>query len=672
MAIWRNILKYIKLFLVHPSTEIILNMIYLISFVMIGILLFKESSNYDDHQIFDITQTFFNFKNFNKIKTPSQFKIYFISLLDKLYTINPSTEEIPLFIPMSPVRFIPFINSNDCNTEIFYNKTCKNESEKFKCVIDYLTESFKNKCGEKYTDNKKMFERKLTGHYSEYNIRKSDNFIDITRESYYLNYKDKIDEIIQDKQLKALIMQINLKAPSNQNFIDVILGIEMTNYFTDVKTIFSVYILNDNRPKTKIILGLFMMILGVTVIINFIKFIFEINTRLVWSIHIFYFFEVAFDIGFMVVCILYITEDKNLNFEINLEVFESHLKYINILWYTKAFYALLVIFFPFRFFSLISWWKNVFERLIILLNIIFRMGPGIIVSLFFFMIMIVMFIFINYFLFNDIFPYYETMYKSFISTFDIRIITTIYRRKPESKIFGNLFQSKYSVVVIFFQSVFFYFFFAIIIATLVYAYKKAMILQSPEEDNKYMIKLEEIEKKLKDDKLEEYKNIDLMKKHILWWNLDGINNFAIDNIISKYEALVFKNSNQIISFLKYIFAVRPEIQFKKLIYKINIIVETNKKKLKDKEIRQISNLAEWLIFVGSKIPIIIYGKTNVESSVRMKLKNLYQLTFFINEENTLKKKLEESGNKILKISENKNISFLSKLEIDSNSINIDS
>ena len=199
-----------------------------------------------------------------------------------------------------------------------------------------------------------------------------------------------------------------------------------------------------------------------------------------------------------------------------------------------------------------------------------------------------------------------------------------------------------------------------------------MILQSPEEDNKYMIKLEEIEKKLKDDKLEEYKNIDLMKKHILWWNLDGINNFAIDNIISKYEALVFKNSNQIISFLKYIFAVRPEIQFKKLIYKINIIVETNKKKLKDKEIRQISNLAEWLIFVGSKIPIIIYGKTNVESSVRMKLKNLYQLTFFINEENTLKKKLEESGNKTLKISENKNISFLSKLEIDSNSINIDS
>lgn len=666
MAIWGNIIKFIKLFLVHPSTEIIISIIYLISFVIIGILLFKESSNYDDHQILDITQSFFNFNNFNKIKTPSQFNIYFLSLLDKMYIINPSTEEIPLFIPMSPIRFIPFINSNDCNTEIFYNKTCKDDSKKFKCVIDYLTKSFENKCGEKYSDSKKFFIRKLTGYYSEYNIRQSDNYIDVTRESYFLKYKDKIDEIIQDKQLKALFMQINLKAPSNQNFIDVILGIEMTNYFTDVKTIFSIYILNDNRPKTKIILALFILILGCIVIINFLKFIFEINTRLVWSIHIFYFFEVIFDIGFMVICLLYITEDKKLNFEINLEEFESHLKYINILWYTKALYASLVIFFPFKFFSLISWWKSVFEPLIILLNVIFRMGPGIIISLFFFMIMIIMFIFINYFLFNDIFPYYETIYKSFISTFDIRILLTIYNRRPASKIFGNLFQSKYSVVVILFQSIFFYFSFAIIIATLVYTYKKALILQSPEEENKYMVKLEEIEKKLKEDKLEEFKNIDLMKKHILWWNIDDINNYTINNIFTKYKALFFKNYNQIISFLKYIFAVRPEIQFMKLIYKINIIIETNQKKLKDKEIRQISNLAEWLIFVGSKIPIIIYSKSNFENSIKMKLKNLYQLTYFINDENSLEKKLEENGNEILKISKNQNLSFLSKIEINYN------
>lgn len=46
---------------------------------------------------------------------------------------------------------------------------------------------------------------------------------------------------------------------------------------------------------------------------------------------------------------------------------------------------------------------------------------------------------------------------------------------------------------------------------------------------------------------------------------------------SKYQILFFKNSNQILSFLKYIFAIKPELQFKKLIFKINIVVEINKK-----------------------------------------------------------------------------------------------
>ena len=61
MNIRINILKFIKLFLFSILIEIILKDIYIICFVIIGILLFKESSNYDDHQILDITQSFFNF-----------------------------------------------------------------------------------------------------------------------------------------------------------------------------------------------------------------------------------------------------------------------------------------------------------------------------------------------------------------------------------------------------------------------------------------------------------------------------------------------------------------------------------------------------------------------------------------------------------------------------------
>lgn len=663
MSIWGNLLKFIKIFLVHPATEIISNIFYLISFVIIGVLLFKESSNYDDHQILDITQSYLSYEIFNSIKTPSQFHDYFLSLLNKLYTIDPRIEEIPLFIPISPIRFISFINSNDCNTEIFYNKTCVDDPEKFKCVIDYLTKSYNHKCGKKYSDSKHIFEKKLIGHYSNYNIRDAENYIDITKDTYISKYRDKFEEIVQDKRLKALIIQINLKAPSNQNFIDIIFGLEMTNYFTDVKPIFSVYILNDNRPTTKIILSLFIIFLSITAILNGIKFIFEINVKCIWSSHLFYLIQVVFDIVFMVVCLLYISEDKKLNFDINLNEFESHLKYINILWYTKTIYALLVIFFPFRIFSLLSWWKRVFEPLIVTLNILFRMLPSILLSLFFFILMMTMFIFMNYFLYNDTFEYYETMYKSLISTFDIRLLIEIYRRKPASRIFGNLFQSKFTVSNIFFQVIFFYFYFSIIISTLVYAFKKSISIQENKKiGNNYLEKLEEIEKKFKEDKLEEYKNSDLMKKHILWWNLDGKNVYAAD-ISSKYEALIFKNSNQILAFLKYIFAVRPEIQFKKLIYKMNIIIETNNKKFGDKEIRQIIKLAEWLVFVGSKIPIIIYGKIKFENSIIMKIKSIYQLTYFINNDDILKEKLESSGVQTLSISKDNNLIFTPKLKI---------
>ena len=41
MAIWRDIIdliKYIKIFLVHPATEITLNIIYLLSIFIIGIM----------------------------------------------------------------------------------------------------------------------------------------------------------------------------------------------------------------------------------------------------------------------------------------------------------------------------------------------------------------------------------------------------------------------------------------------------------------------------------------------------------------------------------------------------------------------------------------------------------------------------------------------------------
>ena len=662
MSIWRNVInliKYIKIFLVHPATEITLSIIYLTSFFYIGFILFSKKK-YNDLEILNMTESYLFFNNFNMIKTPTQFKGYLEEILEKIYTINPQTEEIPLFISISPIRFIPFSNSNECNEKIDYTKNCNVNTNKFKfkCVIDYLSKSFNLQCGKAYSDGKNFLQNKLTGHYSSYNIRNADSYIDFTRDSYYSTYENKIIEMIENKQLKAIIMQINLIAPSNGNYIDVILGIEMTNYFTDVKTIFSAYIFNDQRPKTNIILLILIILLSISIIVSLLKFIYEINVKCIWTVHIFQFLIEALDTVFVIIGIIYIIEDKNLEFKVNLEKFESHLKYINIIWFVKLFFSILVIFSPFRFLSLFSWWKSVSEPFVIVLNVLFRMFPGLIITLILFLLTIIMFFFINYFLFNDIFEFYETMFNSFISAFNIEMIANIYERKKPSKLFGNLFQSKYSAVFVFFQALFFYFYISIVIATVVYLYKKAVISFEPPQKNKYVKKLEQIQEKLEEQKQLENNNDVLLQKQILWLSLDK-KNFNDNYLISKHQVLLFKSSIEIISYLKYIFAIKPEIQFKKLIYKLNIIIEISQKKVGEKEIRQISNLAEWLIFVGSKIPIIIYSNFNLENNLKMKLHNLYKLFYFVNDDKFLEKIIESKADKNLSISENINFSFTS-------------
>ena len=654
----KNILKYLKIVVVHPITEIVLDILYLVSIINIGVIIFKESEIYDDHEILDMTETYLNYNAFNNIKTANQFNLYLESTLERLFSLNPQAEGIPLFIPLNPIRFIPFQNKNDCN-QIDYMKTCRNEPNKFKCAIENLSKSFKFECGKSFSDKSKIFQKKLTGYYASYNIRSANNFIDITKNTYYSIHQHKINEIIQDKQLKAIFMQINLAAPSNHNYIDIILGIEMTNYFTDVKNIFTVYIFNDSRPKTNFVLFFFFVVLGISVILNIIKLLYEINIKCIWSIHSFYFASQVFDTILMTTCIIYIIEDKDLDFKVDLEHFESHLAYINIIWYLKVFFAILVICFPFRFLGLLSWWKSISEPFILSLNVIFRMVPGIFVTATVFLCMFLMFVFTNYFLYNDMFYYYQSIFYSFLSSFNIRILMTIYDKKNNSRIFGNLFQSQYSVCFVFFQIVFVYFYSSLIIATFVYLYKKAILLQDPPKDNKYVTKLKEIEKKLEEKKAAENINFDTLKKQILWLNLDDKKTIGSE-FISKHQVLFFKNSNQILSFLKCIFAIKPEMQFKKLIYKLNIVIEINKKKFGENELKQINHLADWFIFVGCKIPIIIYGKSNFDHSLKMKLHNIYKLTCFINDENILDKILENKGKKVLSISNNNNLTFSSQ------------
>ena len=654
--------KYIKLCLISPALEIISNIIYLISFFTIFTYIWQNGKYYNDNQILRFTESYISYKNFNDINSPSEFEQYISNLINKIFTINTNDEKLPIFLPLNQIRLSLFSNK-ECEEELF-NYSC---NKNFTCTIDFLIKSFKSQCGAKYyksmeIDPKNLNEKRknkmfledlvklFSGYYSEYDLLNGGTIIDLTMTNYNENTL-KIKNLIFDKNLKLISLQINLKVPSNNNYVDVFLGLEMNRYFDDIKKIISIDVYNSYRPSTNMFLFSIYIFYFISTIINVIKLIYEMVVKIVWSTHLFSFINEIFDLLLVIFSIFYIIVDQSLSLEMNLNKFESHLIYSTIRKNMKLIVVFVLISIPLRLISLISWWKWVSYPFIKVLKVIFRMLPGVIISFIISFIFLFIFVITNYLFFQDIFSEYQTFYYSFLNIFNFNIIYNLYDIKNNAIIFHNLTFSKYIFIFVLIQYFFILFSISISLSILTYLFKKATLIESPKEENEYINKLIAIKQKLRENLSE---NIDLfgMKKQVLFLKLiNGGSSFSDTN---KYELILFKNSNQVISFLKYLFALKPELQFKNLIKKLNIVVEVNNHDNLNLENEwfQINNLADWMTFVGCKILLIIYCQTNFSLNFQMKLYNTYNLIKFINDINELEKIINENDYGILNIDNN--------------------
>ena len=437
-------------------------------------------------------------------------------------------------------------------------------------------------------------------------------------------------------------MEINLKVPLNNNYIDVILGLEMYEYFHDIKKIFSINIFNTySRPKENEFLCILIYFFMAATIINIIKLIYEIMVKPIFSIHIFVLLNEACNTLLFIFLIFYINVDSSLKLDFNLRKFNTHLVETTLIKDVKIIMIIVFIGIPIRFLSLISWWKFISAPFIKVANIFFRMFPSVIISFLVTLFFLIVFTITNYLIFQGIFPEFQTFLYSFVNVFNYRILTSLYVEDNNSKIFHNMTQSKYVFVILLFEYGFFLIAFCILISSFVHLYKKALSIEEPKQESEYLNKMENLIEKLKENV--EEKNIELIgiKKQILYLGLTP-KNFVLDNR-AKIELTIFKNSQQIISFLKYIFALKPELQFKNLISLLNIVIEVNHyDNFNWKfDLKQIEYLVNWLTFVGCKIPLIIYCEPNFEKNYHLKLCKDYNLIKFVND----KKELENIMNK---------------------------
>ena len=646
MKIWKNKLIYIKLGLISPVLEIIVNTIYILSFILIFYYFCSNGKYYNDNQISKFTESYINYENFKNINSPSDLKTYIEDLTSKLFNSNPSTEKIPIFMPLNPIRITRFIN-NYCKEEN-YLTTCNNN---FQCVINSMSNSFKDKCGEKYSNannadednnnanSKKLFLESLVnnfkGYYSNYDLLHGGRSVEIT--NHNINNKiDEIDDFITNKNVKFISIEINLKSPINNNYIDIILGLEMYEYFHDIKKILSINIFNTySRPKENYFLYILVYIYMVTIIINIIKLVYEIMVKPVFSIHFFVLLNEACNTLLFIFLILFINVDKNLDINLNLAKFNSHLVETTMIYDLKIIMIIVFLGIPVRVLSVVSWWKWFSAPFIKVANIFFRMFPSVIISFFVALIFLVVFTITNYLMFQDIFTQYQTFYDSFLNVFNFRILSSLYIEENNSKIFHNMTQSKYIFILLLFEYVFFLLSFCIIISSFIHLYKKANSIEEPKQESEYLNKMENLIEKLKENV--EDKNVDLIgiKKQILYLKLTP-KNLALNNT-TKIELTIFKNSQQIISFLKYIFALKPELQFKNLLSLLNIVIEVNHYDNFNWnfDLKQIIYLIKWLTFIGCKIPLIIYCEPNFEKNYHLKLCRDYTLIKFVNDKNEL-------------------------------------
>lgn len=144
-----------------------------------------------------------------------------------------------------------------------------------------------------------------------------------------------------------------------------------------------------------------------------------------------------------------------------------------------------------------------------------------------------------------------------------------------------------------------------------------------------------LEKEDEDDSLKK-----LNDKQIFWLCLDeDVKNFT-EKSTSYKDMILFSAPKQLISFFKYLYAVKPNLQFDKLKSKFLVVIDLNlenKGRISEDKLKELLNLFEWFSFTGSRIPTVVYSKIRLEKSSRMKIEKCYYIVNFSNDMNDLEK-----------------------------------
>ena len=649
-------LKYLKLCIVSPTYEIIVELIMIAMFLATAFLIQNQGKQLYNYQLAEIISDTFKESQFTSINSINSYMNYLDKLVDTLYEYNPSNngKAIPYYIPYGAIR-LNVIYNEKCSKvydEIENNMKCTDEQ----CTIDLLTDFYKNPaCMYSFNGKRDKLLRKYEGIYRNYFFQEEGTNIDFTIDDYYGtdNTKNRayIYDLLQNKDdIKFLALLFNVYFPYDNAYGCSIAAIEMINSHINLNErnfIFNSSIIAQINNDYDVLFAIFL-VYSIGTVLGFIKVVYEMNVKLVFSIHIFELLDYVINILLLIFFYIYLTvviemplaaeNGEVINIKnINLTVYHNFYKLLSLQFYIFILISLEFLFLPVKILSLLSWCSFLSKPFVQFASIIFRILPGILVHLCIMLAFILPTVIINYTFYRTKMVEYQFLFASFLQFLNIFEDVSDIKLMDESSngysIKYSISQTEYALCFNIAEKIGFTYSFVCLISYCINAIEKAFQYESKKEDDEILKKMEDVGQLLEKEEENNDDSLGNLKKQILWINFENNNNLY-NKILNKIkDMLLFKNSNQVISFLKYLFALKPLMQFKNLKTKLCIVIQypsfsKENKHIKDKIIDNIRSLLEWLNFVGCKIPVIIHLEKDFSSLQKIQVSTSYKLIYF--------------------------------------------
>ena len=681
MFISLNFIKYIKLCIISPAYDIIINLLMILFFFIIAFLIQSQGIQLTNYQLTELISDTFKESQFRSITTKNDYYSYVDFLVKKLYEYDPvnNGNSIPYYLPYGAIRLKKFSNS-ECNNKftelINRNPICTTDE----CTLKLLSEFYSdNNCGKVFSGEKGdqsdspfiNLARKFEGKYTNYDLEKEGINLDFTIDEYFSTNSNNTRTFIQqfvgnDKDIKLIALLFNVYFPYDDSYAIIIAGIEMINSHIDFNEpyfIFNSSILNKVENKNKGFIAVLILYM-ITAILNFIKVIYEMNLKFVFPNHFIEFLDAAGNFVLLIFIYLYlialedipIIEEKDnvfINDNIYNKNFHDFYTILSLRGYVILILSIIFLSMPIRIMSLLSWSTFISQYLIQYISILFRMTPGLVVSSIIFIASLTPTIFLNYFFYRAKIVNFQSIFSSILFFTDIfQDFPRILEKEKENNGYSikySISDSEYTLLFGILQKIIFIYCYISFISSCVNSFEKAVQIESKKEDNEIIKKMEEIENILEKEEDNNNENLSYLKKQILWINYENKNDLYNEILKKSKNLLLCKNSNQVISFLKYLFALKPMMQFKNLKNKLCIVIQYSSSNnlldsfsLKEKRNNNIQILLEWLNFVGCKIPVIVYCINNFAFFQKLKVSTSYKFISFTDNLRSIEKFVEEA------------------------------